>query len=64
MNRSLFLNPVTYEYNAVQYSIEEQKETAKIAGREDDYIVVAPEFIDSPSRSMPHVILLLFVECA
>ena len=55
MNRSLFLNPVTYEYNAVQYSIEEQKETAKIAGREDDYIVVAPEFIDSPSRIMTHI---------
>ena len=57
-NRSIFFNPLSFVYEAVEYDINKQKEGVTIAGKDNDkdFVVVAEEFSSSPSRIMNNIL--------
>ena len=57
-NRSIFFNPLSFVYEAVEYDINQQKEGVTIAGKDNDkdFVVVAEEFSSSPSRIMNNIL--------
>ena len=55
-NRSNFFDPVAFNYVVRDYNVEDQKDKIGMAGRNFAAEMVAPDFINSPSRIMTHVL--------
>jgi len=54
-NRSIYFDYLKFEFASRSFSINEQKDEVTNAGKSDEFIVVADEFIDNPSRIMSHI---------
>ncbi len=55
-NRSIFFNPLSFDYQVVAFNIKEQQDKIAIAGKQDKFDTVAEEFTASPTRLMNHVL--------
>ena len=54
-NRSFFFDLLVHQYIGRSFSIAQQQGKVENAGNPNDFIVVADQFIDSPSRVMSHI---------
>jgi len=56
-NKSIFFDFLKMDYREVSYSIDDQENGVKVAGKKGDhYNFVAKEFSETPSRFMTHVL--------
>ena len=54
-NKSIFFDLMQFQYEGQVFSIRQQQGRVSNAGNPNDYVVVADQFINSPSRSMSHI---------